>query len=80
MAAPSCSEDKVDPNVHNKRTGATLASHPHFAAAWAQKLCYFANSVACDETDPEFQRVVEVFVPKRLPLSDTPARAVVVSA
>lgn len=56
-------EDKVDPNVHNlSALGATLASHPHFAAAWAQKLCYFANSVACDETDPEFQRVVEVFV------------------
>ncbi len=40
---------------------ATLAGHPRFAPAWAQKLCYYANSAPCDETDPEFQRVVGVF-------------------
>ena len=28
--------------------GATLASHPLFAQAWVQKLCYYANSTACD--------------------------------
>ncbi len=41
--------------------GAALASHPLFAAAWVQKLAYYANSVACDSTDPEFQRIVGVF-------------------
>jgi hypothetical protein len=41
--------------------GATLAQHPLFAQAWAQKLCYYANSSACEPTDPEFQRVVGVF-------------------
>ena len=45
-------------------TGATLqdfakilATHPAFAAAWTQKLCFYANSVGCDATDPEFLRV-----------------------
>lgn len=41
---------------------ATLASHPLFAPAWVEKLCYYANSSACDPADPEFQRVVSVFV------------------
>jgi len=40
---------------------AILADHPLFASAWAQKLCYYANSKACDVKDPEFQRVVGVF-------------------
>ena len=39
----------------------SLATHPDFAAAWAQKLCYFAASAACTTTDPEFLRVVGVF-------------------
>jgi hypothetical protein len=39
----------------------TLASHPLFASAWAQKLCYYVNSSACDPGDPEFQRVVGLF-------------------
>ena len=39
-----------------------LAAHPDFAVAWTQKLCTYANSSPCDETDPEFQRVVKVFV------------------
>lgn len=39
----------------------TLASHPLFGQAWAQKLCYYVNSTACDTGDPEFQRVVGVF-------------------
>ncbi|MBV9947684.1 MAG: hypothetical protein JOZ69_12595 [Myxococcales bacterium] len=38
-----------------------LAAHPLFGAAWANKLCYYANSAACDADDPEFQRVVRVF-------------------
>ncbi len=41
--------------------GPTLATHPLFGPAWAQKLCYYANSSACEPTDPEFQRVVGVF-------------------
>jgi len=41
--------------------GTTLAQHPLFATAWAQKLCYYADSSACETTDPEFQRVVGVF-------------------
>jgi hypothetical protein len=41
--------------------GATLASHPDFPAAWVQKLCYYANSAPCLETDPEFERIVGVF-------------------
>lgn len=38
-----------------------LASHPLFAQAWAQKLCYYANSKACDPNDPELARVVDVW-------------------
>jgi hypothetical protein len=41
--------------------GATLASHPLFASAWVQKLCYYANSSPCSTDDPEFQRVVAAF-------------------
>ncbi len=41
--------------------GTLLAAHPLFAEAWAQKLCYYANSAACEPTDPEFLRVVGVF-------------------
>jgi hypothetical protein len=40
---------------------AALAAHPRFAAAWAQKLCYYADSAPCAEDDPEFERVVDVF-------------------
>jgi hypothetical protein len=38
-----------------------LVSHPLYASAWAQKLCYYANSSACAEDDPEFQRVAQAF-------------------
>ncbi len=41
--------------------GGTLGSHPLFANAWAQKLCYYANSRKCDASDPEFLRVVDAF-------------------
>src|SRR5205814_3714208 len=41
--------------------GATLAPHPLFASAWAQKLCYYVNSAPCTPTDPEFERVVSAF-------------------
>lgn len=38
-----------------------LAKHPQVPVGWAQKLCTAANSQRCDESDPEFQRVVQVF-------------------
>lgn len=41
--------------------GRHLASHPRFAPGWAQKLCFYANSQACDEDDPEFGRIVKAF-------------------
>jgi hypothetical protein len=39
----------------------TLATHPRFAPAWVQKLCTYASSSPCDESDPEFIRIVGVF-------------------
>ena len=41
--------------------GAVLARHPLVAPGWVQKLCYYVNSAACDEKDPEFLRLVELF-------------------
>ena len=41
--------------------GAAIATHPEFAAAWTQKLCYYANAAPCDLEDPEFVRVSEAF-------------------
>jgi hypothetical protein len=38
-----------------------LADHPGFAKGWTQKLCYWANSRACSEKDPEFVRVTQAF-------------------
>ena len=38
-----------------------LASHPRFAVAWTQKLCHWANSLPCMETDPEFERIANLF-------------------
>jgi len=38
-----------------------LAAHPDFAAAWTQKLCTWANSSPCLESDPEFARVAAAF-------------------
>jgi hypothetical protein len=34
---------------------------PRFGIAMAQQLCFFANSAPCDESDPEFRRIVGVF-------------------
>jgi hypothetical protein len=41
--------------------GTLMAAHPAFGPAWVEKLCTWANSSPCDETDPEFQRIVGVF-------------------
>jgi hypothetical protein len=38
-----------------------LVTHPLYPVAWAQKLCYYANSSSCAEDDPEFLRVVAAF-------------------
>ena len=38
-----------------------IIKHPLYPVAWAQKLCYYANSSACSEDDPEFTRVVKAF-------------------
>jgi hypothetical protein len=38
-----------------------LVTHPLYPIAWAQKLCYFANSSSCTEDDAEFLRVVAAF-------------------
>jgi hypothetical protein len=41
--------------------GSTLAAHPFFAEAWAQKLCTYVNSSPCAHDDPEFKRVIAAF-------------------
>ena len=41
--------------------GNALATHPYFAPAWVQKVCYWANSSACDANDPAFQQIVKDF-------------------
>jgi hypothetical protein len=42
--------------------GRMIASHPDFARAWVQKLCFAANSAECPEQAPEFERIVRLFV------------------
>ena len=42
----------VSPVSNVTDLGNALASHPYFASAWVQKLCYYANSAACDPNDP----------------------------
>jgi hypothetical protein len=39
----------------------TLATHPAYARAWAQKLCYYVDSGACSPDDPELARIVSLF-------------------
>ncbi|MEM9457615.1 MAG: DUF1585 domain-containing protein [Myxococcota bacterium] len=41
--------------------GQIVSEHPAFAEGWTQKLCYYANSQACDADDPEFQRIARAF-------------------
>jgi hypothetical protein len=42
--------------------GAVLSTHPLFAGAWVQKLCYWVNSQGCDPSDPETQRLTALFI------------------
>jgi hypothetical protein len=51
----------VQPVGNMVEMGQTLAQHPLFPAAWAQKLCTYANSAPCVDSDPEFQRIVAAF-------------------
>jgi hypothetical protein len=52
----------VDKNITQiSDLGTQLAAHVLYPGAWAQKLCFYANSQACDPTDPEFQRIVADF-------------------
>jgi hypothetical protein len=51
----------VQPIANVGDLGRALASHPYFAPAWAQKLCYYVNSSACDDSDPVFQQIVSDF-------------------
>ena len=39
----------------------SLVTHPLYPTAWAQKLCYYANSGPCAEDDPELLRVARAF-------------------
>jgi hypothetical protein len=41
--------------------GTILSTHPLFASAWPQKLCYYVNSGACDLTDPAFLSIQSIF-------------------
>jgi hypothetical protein len=54
-------EGVVKPVASVTDFGSALAHHPLFATAWAQKLCYYVDSAACETSDPEFQRIVSVF-------------------
>jgi hypothetical protein len=54
-------EGVVTPVTSIAAFGATLAAHPLLASGWVEKLCYYANSEACQATDPEFERIVGVF-------------------
>lgn len=38
-----------------------IANHPRFPIAWVQKLCMWANSQRCIESDPEFIRLKDYF-------------------
>lgn len=50
-------------NFIKQVTDTQVAGDPvnRFALEMTQKLCYFANSSGCDETDPEMRRVAKVF-------------------
>jgi len=50
------SEDPAAPALDQ-----SLKTLNRFAVAMAQKLCYYADSAACTESDPEFRRIVKAF-------------------
>jgi hypothetical protein len=50
----------ADPNA--PPMDASLQTLNRFALAFTQKVCYYADSASCTESDPEFRRVVKVFI------------------
>ncbi len=48
-----------DPNAPQMDAGLTTLNR--FAVAFTQKLCYYTDSAACTESDPEFRRIVKAF-------------------
>ncbi|HEY0192980.1 MAG TPA: hypothetical protein VGC42_17810, partial [Kofleriaceae bacterium] len=55
-------QDVIAPMATIDDFAALLASHPLVSQAWGQKLCYYVNSAPCNPIDPEFLRVLDVFV------------------
>jgi hypothetical protein len=53
--------DKKSPLASLDDFANALVTHPLYPVAWAQKLCYYANSSGCAEDDPEFLRVAAAF-------------------
>jgi hypothetical protein len=53
------SDTVADPNA--PPMDASLQTLNRFALAFTQKLCYYADSAACTESDPEFRRIVKAF-------------------
>jgi hypothetical protein len=49
------------PMLLQVQDGTGAAAISRFAISVVQKLCYFANSSACVETDPEFRRIAMAF-------------------
>lgn len=50
--------------------GRVIATHPAFAPAWVQKLCFYSNSQECIETDEEFVRVAQAFKDSNFSFND----------
>jgi len=49
----------ADPNA--PQMDSSLTTLNRFALAFTQKVCYYADSASCTESDPEFRRIVKVF-------------------
>lgn len=59
---PSFSFHGVTENFSNTNQFANiLKNHPEVGPGWVQKVCVWGNSTRCNEDDPEFQRLVDVF-------------------
>ena len=47
------------------RLGNNIANHPRWSSAWVQKVCQFANSNRCDESDPVFVAIKDEFASEK---------------
>ncbi|HEY1547289.1 MAG TPA: hypothetical protein VGG28_05695, partial [Kofleriaceae bacterium] len=54
-------QNVVQPMQHIEDFANLIATHPLMPQAWAQKLCYYVNSAACDANDPIFKQIVADF-------------------